>query len=109
MILLILITAALAQEPEAQNTTVIDFEDVELKGKIDTPTALLLLGVTPFLARLLPKDFKANPESHWREYDLHASDVKNGTNRIDAELTLSRSTKTAPSLSRLELSVRYRI
>jgi len=53
--------------------------------------------------------FKANPESHWREYDLNASDVKNGTNRIDAELTLSRSTKTAPSLSRLELSVRYRI
>jgi uncharacterized membrane protein YfcA len=29
----------------------------------DTPTALLLLGVTPFLARLLPRDLKANPES----------------------------------------------
>ncbi|ETR76062.1 permease [Afipia sp. P52-10] len=29
----------------------------------DAPTALLMLGVTPFLARLLPSGFKANPES----------------------------------------------
>src|ERR1700754_1720704 len=30
------------------------------------PIALLLLGVTPFLARLLPKDIKPNPDSVWQ-------------------------------------------
>src|ERR1700759_5034228 len=29
----------------------------------DKPVALLILGVTPFLARLLPKDVKPNPDS----------------------------------------------
>src|SRR6201997_4513818 len=29
----------------------------------DKPVALLLLGVTPFLARMLPKDIKPNPDS----------------------------------------------
>ena len=42
MTLLILITAAFAQEPETTKTTVIDFEEVELKGKINKPTALLI-------------------------------------------------------------------
>jgi uncharacterized membrane protein YfcA len=32
----------------------------------DKPVALLLLGVTPFLARLLPSDLKPNPESVWQ-------------------------------------------
>ncbi|HLZ02610.1 MAG TPA: sulfite exporter TauE/SafE family protein [Bradyrhizobium sp.] len=32
----------------------------------DKPVALLLLGITPFMARLLPKDFKPNPESVWQ-------------------------------------------
>jgi uncharacterized membrane protein YfcA len=32
----------------------------------DKPVALLLLGTTPFLARLLPKDLKPNPESVWQ-------------------------------------------
>src|SRR6202011_544884 len=30
------------------------------------PIALLLLGVTPFLARLLPADIKPNPDSVWQ-------------------------------------------
>jgi uncharacterized protein len=32
----------------------------------DKPTALLLLGVTPFLARILPSDIKPNPDSVWQ-------------------------------------------
>lgn len=32
----------------------------------DKPVALLLLGVTPFLARLLPSDLKPDPESVWQ-------------------------------------------
>jgi uncharacterized protein len=32
----------------------------------DKPVALLLLGVTPFLARMLPKDIKPNPDSVWQ-------------------------------------------
>jgi uncharacterized membrane protein YfcA len=31
----------------------------------DKPVALLLLGVTPFMARLMPSDLKPNPESVW--------------------------------------------
>jgi len=30
------------------------------------PVALLILGVTPFLARLLPKDIRPNPDSVWQ-------------------------------------------
>jgi uncharacterized membrane protein YfcA len=32
----------------------------------DKPIALLLLGVTPFMARLTPKGFKPNPDSIWQ-------------------------------------------
>ncbi|MCP3472821.1 sulfite exporter TauE/SafE family protein [Bradyrhizobium sp. CCGUVB1N3] len=32
----------------------------------DKPTALLLLGVTPFMARLLPSGVKPNPDSVWQ-------------------------------------------
>src|SRR6476646_10284627 len=32
----------------------------------DKPVALLLLGVTPFMARLLPPGLKPNPESVWQ-------------------------------------------
>src|SRR5437762_11932257 len=32
----------------------------------DKPVALLLLGVTPFLARLMPKNLKPNPDSVWQ-------------------------------------------
>ena len=32
----------------------------------DKPIALLLLGATPFMARLMPKDLKPNPESVWQ-------------------------------------------
>jgi len=32
----------------------------------DKPIALLLLGVTPFMARLLPSDVKPNPDSVWQ-------------------------------------------
>jgi uncharacterized protein len=32
----------------------------------DKPIALLLLGVTPFMARLLPANLKPNPESIWQ-------------------------------------------
>jgi uncharacterized protein len=32
----------------------------------DKPIALLLLGVTPFMARLLPSDIKPNPDSVWQ-------------------------------------------
>jgi uncharacterized protein len=32
----------------------------------DKPIALLLLGATPFMARMLPKDIKPNPESVWQ-------------------------------------------
>src|SRR5271169_4840911 len=32
----------------------------------DTPVALRLLGVPPFLARMLPKDSKPNPGSVWQ-------------------------------------------
>jgi uncharacterized membrane protein YfcA len=32
----------------------------------DKPVALLLLGVTPFMARLLPSDLKPNPDSIWQ-------------------------------------------
>jgi uncharacterized membrane protein YfcA len=32
----------------------------------DKPVALLLLGVTPFLARMLPADLKPDPESVWQ-------------------------------------------
>ena len=32
----------------------------------DKPIALLLLGATPFMARMLPKDLKPNPESVWQ-------------------------------------------
>jgi uncharacterized membrane protein YfcA len=32
----------------------------------DKPIALLMLGVTPFLARILPSDLKPNPESVWQ-------------------------------------------
>lgn len=32
----------------------------------DKPVALLLLGVTPFLARLMPADLKPNPASVWQ-------------------------------------------
>ncbi|WP_338696427.1 sulfite exporter TauE/SafE family protein [Bradyrhizobium sp. 26S5] len=32
----------------------------------DKPVALLLLGVTPFLARLVPKGIKPNPDSLWQ-------------------------------------------
>jgi uncharacterized membrane protein YfcA len=32
----------------------------------DKPVALLLLGVTPFMARMLPKDIRPNPDSVWQ-------------------------------------------
>jgi len=32
----------------------------------DKPIALLLLGVTPFMARLMPKNLKPNPDSVWQ-------------------------------------------
>ncbi|MFB9267022.1 TSUP family transporter [Bradyrhizobium erythrophlei] len=32
----------------------------------DKPVALLLLGVTPFMARLMPKGIKPNPDSVWQ-------------------------------------------
>ena len=32
----------------------------------DKPIALLLLGVTPFMARLMPADLKPNPDSIWQ-------------------------------------------
>src|SRR6201994_1152206 len=32
----------------------------------DKPVALLLLGVTPFMARAMPKDIKPNPDSIWQ-------------------------------------------
>jgi uncharacterized membrane protein YfcA len=32
----------------------------------DKPVALLLLGVTPFMARMLPRDIKPNPDSVWQ-------------------------------------------
>jgi uncharacterized membrane protein YfcA len=32
----------------------------------DKPIALLLLGVTPFMARLMPKDLKPDPDSVWQ-------------------------------------------
>ena len=32
----------------------------------DKPIALLLLGVTPFMARLMPKSIKPNPDSIWQ-------------------------------------------
>ena len=32
----------------------------------DKPIALLLLGITPFMARLLPADIKPNPDSIWQ-------------------------------------------
>src|ERR1700732_5055569 len=32
----------------------------------DKPIALLILGITPFMARLLPKDIKPNPDSVWQ-------------------------------------------
>ena len=32
----------------------------------DKPIALLLLGVTPFMARLMPRDIKPNPDSVWQ-------------------------------------------
>jgi uncharacterized protein len=32
----------------------------------DKPVALLLLGITPFIARMLPADLKPNPESIWQ-------------------------------------------
>ncbi|MBR0875580.1 sulfite exporter TauE/SafE family protein [Bradyrhizobium tropiciagri] len=32
----------------------------------DKPVALLLLGVTPFMARLMPKSIKPNPDSIWQ-------------------------------------------
>jgi uncharacterized membrane protein YfcA len=32
----------------------------------DKPVALLLLGVTPFMARLMPKNVKPNPDSIWQ-------------------------------------------
>ena len=32
----------------------------------DKPIALLLLGATPFMARMLPSDIKPNPESVWQ-------------------------------------------
>jgi uncharacterized protein len=32
----------------------------------DKPIALLLLGVTPFMARLMPRNLKPNPESIWQ-------------------------------------------
>ena len=32
----------------------------------DKPIALLLLGVTPFMARLMPKNIKPNPDSIWQ-------------------------------------------
>ena len=32
----------------------------------DKPIALLLLGVTPFMARLMPKNLKPNPDSIWQ-------------------------------------------
>jgi uncharacterized protein len=32
----------------------------------DKPVALLLLGVTPFMARMMPSGFKPNPESVWQ-------------------------------------------
>jgi len=32
----------------------------------DKPIALLLLGATPFMARLMPKDLKPDPESVWQ-------------------------------------------
>src|SRR5437016_6032575 len=32
----------------------------------DKPIALLLLGVTPFMARMMPKDIKPNPDSIWQ-------------------------------------------
>src|SRR4030081_3450642 len=32
----------------------------------DKPIALLLLGVTPFIARMMPKDIKPNPDSVWQ-------------------------------------------
>jgi uncharacterized membrane protein YfcA len=32
----------------------------------DKPIALLLLGATPFMARMMPKDIKPNPDSIWQ-------------------------------------------
>ena len=32
----------------------------------DKPIALLLLGATPFMARMMPKDIKPNPDSVWQ-------------------------------------------
>ena len=32
----------------------------------DKPIALLLIGITPFLARLMPKNLKPNPDSIWQ-------------------------------------------
>jgi uncharacterized membrane protein YfcA len=32
----------------------------------DKPVALLMLGITPFMARLLPKNIKPNPDSIWQ-------------------------------------------
>ncbi|MGL4287384.1 MAG: TSUP family transporter, partial [Phreatobacter sp.] len=32
----------------------------------DKPIALLLLGVTPFMARMMPRDIKPNPDSLWQ-------------------------------------------
>ena len=32
----------------------------------DKPVALLLLGITPFMARLMPKSIKPNPDSIWQ-------------------------------------------
>ena len=32
----------------------------------DKPIALLLLGITPFMARLMPKNLKPNPDSIWQ-------------------------------------------
>jgi uncharacterized membrane protein YfcA len=32
----------------------------------DKPIALLILGITPFMARMLPKDIKPNPDSVWQ-------------------------------------------
>jgi len=32
----------------------------------DKPIALLLLGVTPFMARMMPRDIKPNPDSVWQ-------------------------------------------
>jgi uncharacterized protein len=32
----------------------------------DKPIALLMLGITPFMARMMPKDLKPNPDSVWQ-------------------------------------------